>query len=104
MLICARLDGQPLQPQSLTHEFPRFLARLGPDFPHIRFHDLRHSSATIALAAGVDLKLVSERLGHKTIAVTADLYLHPDEAMHKAAAQKINSAFRLVAGNVATQE
>jgi integrase len=100
-LICARMDGEPLQPQSLTHEFPRFLARLGPDFPKVRFHDLRHSSATIALAAGVDLKLVSERLGHTTIAITADLYLHPDQTMHEAAAQKINDAFRLVAKSVA---
>jgi len=100
-LICARMDGEPLQPQSLTHEFPRFLPRLGPDFPKVRFHDLRHSSATIALAAGVDLKLVSERLGHATIAVTADLYLHPDQTMHEAAAQKINDAFRLVAKSVA---
>ncbi|HWB49975.1 MAG TPA: site-specific integrase [Stellaceae bacterium] len=102
-LICARMDGEPLQPQSLTHEFPRFLARLGADFPRVRFHDLRHSSATIALAAGVDLKLVSERLGHTTIAITADLYLHPDQTMHEAAAQKINDAFRLVAKSVANQ-
>src|SRR5262249_53398964 len=44
-LVCARRDGAPLQPQSLTHEFPRFLARL-KGFPRVRFHDLRHSHAT----------------------------------------------------------
>jgi len=95
------MDGEPLQPEPLTQEFPRFLARLGPNFPKVRFHDLRHSSATIALAAGVDLKLVSERLDHTTIAITADLYLHPDQTMHEAAAAKINDAFRLMAKSVA---
>jgi integrase len=54
--------------------------------PKVRFCDLRHSHAPISLASGVDLKLVSERLGHTTIAITADPYLHPDQTMHQAAA------------------
>ena len=54
-------------------------------FPKVRFHDLRHSRATISLGGGVDLKLVSERLGRTMIAITADLYLHPDHTMHEAA-------------------
>ncbi|MGH2796143.1 MAG: tyrosine-type recombinase/integrase [Thermoleophilaceae bacterium] len=50
--------------------------------PQIRFHDLRHTAATIALGRGVHPKIVSEMLGHSTIAITLDLYSHvtPDDA------------------------
>jgi len=75
-LLCARADGEPLQPQSLTHEFPRFLARLGRDFPRVRFHDLRHSHLTQLLLAGVHPKVAQERLGHSTVTTTLDLYSH----------------------------
>jgi integrase len=67
-LVCARRDRDPLQPQSLTHEFPMFLARLESDFPRVRFHDLRHSHATQLLLAGVHPKVAQERLEHSTIA------------------------------------
>jgi integrase len=70
-LLCARADGKPLQPQSLTLEFPRFLARLGSDFPRVRFHDLRHTLATQLVLAGVHPKIAQERLGHSSI------YHHP---------------------------
>ena len=52
--------------------------------PPIRFHDLRHTSATLALEAGAHLKMVSERMGHSSIMVTADLYQHVSETMHLA--------------------
>jgi site-specific recombinase XerD len=68
-LVCARRDGEPLQPQSLKHEFPRFLARL-KGFPRVRFHDLRHSHATQLLFAGIHPKIAPERLGHSTISTT----------------------------------
>ncbi len=93
-LLCARADGEPLQPQSLTHEFPRFLARLGPDFPRVRFHDLRHSHATQLLLAGVHPKVAQERLGHSTITTTLDLYSHVTETMQEDAAARIDAAFR----------
>ena len=92
--LCARADGEPLQPQSLTHEFPLFLARLGPDFPRIRFHDLRHSHATQLLLAGVHPKVAQERLGHSTITTTLDLYSHITETMQEDAAAPIDAAFR----------
>lgn len=93
-LVCARTDGEPLQPQSLTHEFPRFLVRLGPDFPRVRFHDLRHSHATQLLLAGVHPKVAQERLGHSTITTTLDLYSHVTETMQEDAAVRIDAAFR----------
>jgi integrase len=75
-LVCGRIDGQPKQPGSLTHEFTYLVGRMGQGFPRIRFHDLRHSHATQLLASGVHPKVVQERLGHSTIAVTMDIYSH----------------------------
>ena len=92
-LVCARRDGGPLQPQSLTHEFPRFLARL-KDFPRVRFHDLRHSHATQLLLAGVHPKVAQERLGHSTVTTTLDLYSHVTATMQEDAAGRLDAAFR----------
>jgi integrase len=92
-LVCARRDGEPLQPQSLTHEFPRFLARL-KDFPRVRFHDLRHSHATQLLLAGVHPKVAQERLGHSTISTTLDLYSHVTATMQEDAASRLDAAFQ----------
>jgi integrase len=91
-LVCARRDGEPLQPQSLTHEFPRFLARL-KDFPRVRFHDLRYSHATQLLLAGVHPKVAQERLGHSTISTTLDLYSHVTATMQEDAASRLDAAF-----------
>ncbi|MBP6670954.1 MAG: tyrosine-type recombinase/integrase [Gemmatimonadales bacterium] len=52
----------------------------------LRLHDLRHSSATLGLDAGEDLKTVSERLGHSTIKLTADTYAHVQESMKRRSA------------------
>jgi integrase len=92
-LVCARRDGEPLQPQSLTHEFPRFLARL-KDVPRVRFHDLRHSHATQLLLAGVHPKVAQERLGHSTVTTTLDLYSHVTATMQEDAADRLDAAFR----------
>jgi integrase len=92
-LVCARRDGEPLQPQSLTHEFPRFLTRL-KDFPRVRFHDLRHSHATQLLLAGVHPKIAQERLGHSTVTTTLDLYSHVTDTMQEDAAGRLDAAFR----------
>jgi integrase len=63
--------------------------------PPIRLHDLRHSYATAALAAGVDLKVMQERLGHSTIATTADLYVHvPPHVDQEAANRTADYIFR----------
>ena len=57
--------------------------------PSIRLHDLRHTNASLALAAGIDIKVVSERLGHSTMAVTADLYTHVVPSLGRDAAKRI---------------
>jgi integrase len=66
--------GQPVHPSALSRLFASRVRRAG--LPVIRLHDLRHTYATVALGAGVHPKIVSERLGHATTAVTLDLYSH----------------------------
>ncbi len=90
-LVCARADGEPLQPRSLTHEFARLIKRQ-KDMPRVRFHDLRHSHATQLLEAGVHPKVAQERLGHSTITTTLDLYSHVTDTMQEDAAQRLDRA------------
>jgi integrase len=90
-LLCARADGEPMQPRSLTHEFTRLVRRV-PDLPRVRFHDLRHSHATQLLQAGVHPKVAQERLGHSTISTTLDLYSHVTETMQADAADRLDAS------------
>jgi integrase len=62
---------------------------LAADLPIIRLHDLRHSHATLALAAGVHPKVVQERLGHANIAITLDTYSHAVPALEEEAARTV---------------
>jgi len=80
-------NGEPLHPQVVSRAFTMALkaARL----PQIRLHDLRHTHATLALRAGIHPKVVSERLGHATIAITFDTYSHAIPAMQEEAAALI---------------
>lgn len=61
--------------------------------PVIRFHDLRHTFATLALAAGVPVKVVSEMLGHKSVKLTLDVYAHTLPGMHESAVEALEAAF-----------
>lgn len=67
-------DGAPLRPEALAWQFRSTLAKA--PVPTIRFHDMRHTSATLDLEANVHPKVVQERLGHSNIAMTLDLYSH----------------------------
>jgi integrase len=67
-------DGRPLHPDTITSVFNRHCDAAG--LPRIRLHDVRHSYATAALRAGVSPKIVSERLGHATVAFTLQTYVH----------------------------
>lgn len=73
--------------------FQRLLKDAG--LPHMRFHDSRHSAATILLEARVHLKMVQERLGHSSIATTADIYSHISPEMQQETVDKIDDLFRL---------
>jgi integrase len=93
-LVCARADGEPFSPFSLTHAFFDLMQRLKADLPRVRFHDLRHTHATQLLLAGVHPRIAQERLGHSTVALTLDLYSHVTTSMQEDAAAKIDAAFR----------
>ncbi|GAA4595871.1 tyrosine-type recombinase/integrase [Actinoplanes octamycinicus] len=83
-LFFVRPDGQAWHPNSVTQRFRRLIRRGG--FPPIRLHDLRHGAATIALEAGVDIKVVSEQLGHSTTTLTRDTYQSVTKNLHHEAA------------------
>ncbi|GAA3266880.1 hypothetical protein GCM10010469_38950 [Streptomyces labedae] len=67
-------QGRPVDPTNLTRTFLTFLRKAG--LRRIRFHDLRHSTATLLLEQGVDLVVIKELLGHAHIGVTASVYAH----------------------------
>jgi integrase len=58
--------------------------------PQVRFHDLRHTAATLLLGRGVHPKIVSEMLGHSTVAITLDLYSHVTPTMQREAASAMD--------------
>jgi integrase len=89
-LVFTDADGAPLSPQRTTHRFRRTVRRLD-GVPPIRLHDVRHTHATLLLAAGVPIKVVSERLGHATIAMTLDVYAHVLPAMDREAAERFGA-------------
>ena len=86
-LVFTREDGRPLHPREVTRAFTRHV--LAADLPVIRLHDLRHTHATLALAAGVHPKVVQERLGHANIAITLDTYSHAVPALEEQAARTV---------------
>jgi integrase len=86
-LVFARADGSPLDPDVVSRSFERLARRVG--LTPIRFHDLRHTHATLALAAGIHPKVVQERLGHSSVSITLDLYSHAVPAMQADAASRI---------------
>jgi len=90
--VCTREDGEPLQPNTFTHNWDRIIA--GTALPRIRFHDLRHAHATHMLASGVHPKVASERLGHSRVGITLDLYSHVLPNMQADAAAVVDDALR----------
>lgn len=86
-LIFCDETGNPIYPDIVSKVFREDREQLG--LPSIRFHDLRHGHATMLLEAGEDLKVISDRLGHSTIAITADIYAHVCDKMQREASHKL---------------
>ena len=82
-------DGSPLHPDSMTRKWSRFLK--DNDLPHIRLHDLRHSNATALIQAGVNPRVVQQRLGHSDVNITLNTYTHVLPEMDIDAAAKLDA-------------
>lgn len=88
-LICCNEDGTILSPQTLYHAFKRILKAC--DLPDMRFHDLRHSYATLCVDLNIPIKVISQALGHSSTAVTAEVYADSISAK-KELAERISNA------------
>jgi integrase len=94
-LVFAHSDGSPLDPSTVTHAFGKLIRKAA--LPHVRFHDLRHTHATLMLKGGVHPKIVSERLGHANIGITLDTYSHVVPGLQEAAALRFDTLIGLEA-------
>jgi integrase len=84
--------GKCLHQNTVAHQFKMLLKKAG--LPDMRFHDLRHSAATLLLSLGVHAKVVQEILGHSQISMTMDIYSHVLPTMQGEAMAKLDQAFR----------
>jgi integrase len=94
LLLRARgsVSWQRARPEYATRHFQALAQHSG--LPAIRLHDLRHTNASLALEAGMEMEVVSDRLGHSQISVTADLYAHVSRSLDNAAAEQIAGVLR----------
>ncbi len=90
-LVFSNPDGSPLRPNTVSRAFEKIARSLGLK---MRFHDLRHAHATLMLRQGVHPKIVSERLGHSSVAITLDIYSHVLPGLQEAAASKFEEGLQ----------
>ncbi|MEW5899474.1 MAG: tyrosine-type recombinase/integrase [Bacillota bacterium] len=91
LVFCSE-DGRQLDPRNFTKRYARLLRKAG--IPEVSFHNLRHTSATILLEQGEDLKVVQENLRHTRLNVTADIYTTVIEKLKKRAAARLNRLYK----------
>jgi integrase len=91
-LVFPRPSGDPLDGCAVSKAFRRLVTKAG--ISPLRFHDLRHTAATLMLAAGVHPKVVSERLGHATVAITLNIYSHVLPDLQRDAARLMDGVLR----------
>lgn len=84
-------DGKPYEPNYITDKFQKLLKQ--NNLPHIRFHDLRHSCASLLIANGFSLKDIQEWLGHSDIQTTANVYAHLDVKRKNNIALSMSNSF-----------
>jgi len=87
-LVFTSRTGKPILPRNVNRALEAVLRRAG--LPQLRFHDLRHSHATLLLKEGVNPRVVQERLGHSTVAMTLQVYSHVLPDLQKEAAEKLD--------------
>ncbi|MHA6530554.1 tyrosine-type recombinase/integrase [Paenibacillus sp. BAC0078] len=85
--------GQRIKPGYITQNFPILLKKHG--FRHIRYHDLRHSCASLLLASGISMKEVQEWLGHSDYATTANIFSHLEYNTKISSAQIMSGVLNL---------
>ena len=85
-------DGSPMFPTTPTHWFPKFLKRHG--LPHMNFHGLRHTSATLLIHSGVNIKAVSSRLGHAEVGTTLNIYTKALRSADRACADTFSNILK----------
>ena len=90
-LVFPSSTGTPLFPQGLYRVWKQITAEAGVT---LKFHGLRHLSATMALSAGVDIRTIADRLGHSNASTTLDIYAHAVAGADAAAAETIATALR----------
>ncbi|OPA77442.1 site-specific integrase [Paenibacillus selenitireducens] len=86
-------NGKPIYPKTLGEMWRSFHKR-NPKLKYIRFHDLRHTAATLLINKGVHAKIISNRLGHSKITTTMNVYGHVIESADRSAAEKLNAIFQ----------
>ena len=86
-------DGHPVTPDYVSHRFGKILKN--HNLPHIRFHELRHSCASLLINNGCGLKEVQEWLGHSDISTTANIYGHLETQRKQAMAQKLSNCINI---------
>ena len=89
-LVFATAVGTPINPNNLTRDYDRWVKRAG--VPRIRIHDQRHTHVTLALAAGANIKAVSQRVGHAKTSITMDLYAHVLPEQHLDVSDRVGAA------------
>ena len=90
-LLFTRWNGQPFDPNAVTSWFPGFLA--AHDLPAVHFHSLRHTNASLLIAAHVPVTTVSGRLGHAKTSTTTDIYAGFSRSSDAAAADALTDVF-----------
>ena len=90
-LLFTRWNGQPFDPNTVTSWFPGFLA--AHDLPAVHFHSLRHTNASLLIAAHVPVTTVSGRLGHAKTSTTTDIYAGFIRSSDAAAADALTDVF-----------
>ena len=91
-LVFSNPDGTPLRPNSITRRFKNLADSIGLN--GVRLHDLRHTHATLMLQQGIHPKIVSERLGHSSIAITLDTYSHILPGLQETAARRFDEGLQ----------